>query len=56
VQVNHAEGVANRINPEVMRRLPARAIGGKRGTGERIGQPLSRDSTLIPPWVPDVVR
>ena len=45
VQVHHDEGVANRIDPEFMRRYPR---GYRRSVaGERIGQPLSRESTLI---------
>ena len=47
VQVHHDEGVANRIDP------PSHAPDAREGlgealTGERIGQPLSRESTLIP--------
>jgi hypothetical protein len=38
VQVHHDEGVANRIDPEGI---------GEALTGERTGQPLSRESTLI---------
>jgi hypothetical protein len=46
VQVHHDEGVANRIDPEscaVAREGISEAL-----TGERTGQPLSRESTLIP--------
>ena len=46
MQVNHDEGVANRIDPEscaVAREGISEAL-----TGERTGQPLSRESTLIP--------
>jgi len=45
VQVHHDEGVANRIDPESC--ADAREGIGEALTGERIGQPLSRDSTLI---------
>src|ERR1019366_9219829 len=45
VQVHHDEGVANRIGPESC--ADAREGIGEALTGERIGQPLSRDSTLI---------
>src|SRR5258708_36130134 len=45
VQVHHDEGVANRIDPESC--ADAREGIGEVLTGERIGQPLSRDSTLI---------
>ena len=46
MQVHHDEGVADRIDPES-------CAGSREGisealTGERIGQPLSRESTLIP--------
>jgi hypothetical protein len=46
VQVHHDEGVANRIDPESC----AVACEGisEALTGERTGQPLSRESTLIP--------
>ena len=44
MQVHHDEGVANRIDPEFTRRYPCI---GEALTGERIGQPLSRESTLI---------
>src|SRR5438132_13285667 len=45
-QVHHDEGVANRIDPESC----AAACEGisEALTGERTGQPLSRESTLIP--------
>ncbi len=46
MQVHHDEGVANRIDPEscaVAREGISEAL-----TGERTGQPLSRESTLIP--------
>src|SRR6266852_9434696 len=45
VQVHHDEGVANRIDPESC----AVACEGisEALTGERIGQPLSRESTLF---------
>src|SRR6202521_4852404 len=45
VQVHHDEGVANRIAPESC--ADGREGIGEALTGERIGQPLSRDSTLI---------
>src|SRR6476620_10983719 len=45
VQVHHDEGVANRIDPESC--ADAREGIGEAFTGERIGQPLSRESTLI---------
>src|SRR3984893_2645189 len=45
VQVHHDEGVANRIDPESC--ADAREGLGEALTGERIGQPLSRESTLI---------
>jgi hypothetical protein len=45
VQVHHDEGVANRIDPESC----AAACEGSREalTGDRTGQPLSRESTLF---------
>src|SRR5450759_2914345 len=45
VQVHHDEGVANRIDPESC--ADAREGIGEALTGERIGQPLSRESTFI---------
>jgi hypothetical protein len=45
VQVHHDEGVANRVDPESC--ADAREGIGEALTGERIGQPLSRESTLI---------
>jgi hypothetical protein len=45
VQVHHDEGVANRIDPESCAKT--REGIGEALTGERIGQPLSRESTLI---------
>src|SRR6266404_2387875 len=45
VQVHHDEGVANRIDPESC--ADTREGFGEALTGERIGQPLSRESTLI---------
>ena len=42
VQVHHDEGVANRIDCADTREGIGEAL-----TGERIGQPLSRESTLI---------
>jgi len=44
VQVHHDEGVANRIDPESC--ASTREGTGEALTGERIGQPLSRDRTL----------
>src|SRR5882762_8211940 len=46
VQVHHDEGVANRIDPESC--ADAREGIGEALTGERTGQPLSRESTLVP--------
>jgi hypothetical protein len=46
VQVHHDEGVANRIDPESC--AAAREGISEALTGERIGQPLSRDRKLIP--------
>ena len=46
MEVHHDEGVANRIDPEscaVAREGISEAL-----TGERTGQPLSRESTLLP--------
>jgi hypothetical protein len=51
VQVHHDEGVATRIDPESC--ADARESIGEALTGERIAQPLSRESTLFP--VADVV-
>jgi hypothetical protein len=45
VQVHHDEGVADRIDPESC--ASTREGIGEALTGERIGQPLSRESTLI---------
>ena len=45
VQVHHDEGIANRIDPESC--ADTREGIGEALTGERIGQPLSRESTLI---------
>ena len=45
MQVHHDEGVANRIDPKSC--ADAREGVGEALTGERIGQPLSRDSSLI---------
>jgi hypothetical protein len=52
VQVRHDEGVANRIDPESC--TDAREGIGEALTGEHIGQPLSREYTLI--LGADVVR
>jgi hypothetical protein len=46
VQVHHDEEVANRIDPESC--AGAREGIGEALTGERTGQPLSRESTLFP--------
>ena len=46
MQVHHDEGVANRIDPESC--ANTREGIGEALIGERIGQPLSRESTLIP--------
>ena len=46
MQVHHDEGVANRIDPKSC--ADSREGIGEALTGERIGQPLSRESTLIP--------
>ena len=45
MQVHHDEGVANRIDPESC--AAAREGFSEALTGERIGQPLSRESCLI---------
>ena len=45
MQVHHDEGVANRIDPESC--AVAREGIGEALTGERTGQPLSRESTLF---------
>ena len=46
MQVHHDEGVANRIDPESC--AAAREGNSEALTGEHTGQPLSRESTLIP--------
>jgi hypothetical protein len=46
VQVHHDEGVANRIDPESC--AVVREGNGEALTGDRTGQPLSRESTLLP--------
>ena len=46
MQVHHDEGVANHIDPESC--AVSREGNGEALTGERTGQPLSRESTLIP--------
>src|SRR5215467_5654667 len=46
VQVHHDEGIANRIDPESC--AAAREGNSEALTGERAGQPLSRESTLVP--------
>jgi hypothetical protein len=45
VQVHHDEGVANRIDPESCANI--REGIGEALTGERIGQPLSREKSPI---------
>src|SRR5713226_7503791 len=45
VQVHHDEGEANRIDPESC--ACGREAASEALTGERIGQPLSRESTLF---------
>ena len=46
MQVHHDEEVANRIDPESC--AGAREGIGEALTGDRTGQPLSRESTLFP--------
>ena len=46
MQVHHDEGIANRIDPESC--AAAREGNSEALTGERAGQPLSRESTLVP--------
>ena len=46
VQVHHDEEIANRIDPESC--AAAREGIGEALTGDRTGQPLSRESTLLP--------
>jgi hypothetical protein len=46
VQVHYGEGVANRIDPESC--AVAREGNSEALTGELTGQPLSRESSLIP--------
>ena len=46
MQVHYDEGVANRIDPESC--AAAREGISEALTGERTGQPLSRESTLFP--------
>jgi len=46
VQVHHDEGVATRIDPESC--AVAREGNSEALTGERTGQPLSRESPLVP--------
>ena len=45
MQVSHSEGVANHTGPESCGGI--REDAGEALTGERIGQPLSRESTLF---------
>ena len=52
VQVHYGEGVAIRIGPESC--VGTREGDGEASTGERIGQPLSRVSKIVPGA--DVVR
>jgi hypothetical protein len=46
VQVHCDEGVANRIGPEPC--VGIREDDGEASTGERIGQPLSRENLKVP--------
>ena len=46
MQVHHDEGIANRIDPESC--ADFREGIGEALTGERIGQPLSRESKIVP--------
>jgi hypothetical protein len=46
VQVHYDEGVATRIGPEPC--VVIREDGDEASVGERIGQPLSRERTIIP--------
>ena len=46
MQVHHDEGVANRIDPESC--ADTREGIGEALTGERIGQPLSREKSFDP--------
>ena len=46
MEVHHDEGVANRIDPESC--AASREGISEALTGERTGQPLSRESTLVP--------
>ena len=46
MQVHHGEGVAIHIDPESC--AAAREGNSEALTGERAGQPLSRESTLLP--------
>src|SRR5262252_10848674 len=46
VEVHHDEGVANHIDPESC--AAAREGNSEALTGECTGQPLSRESTLVP--------
>ena len=52
MQVSHSEGVANHTGPESCAGI--REDAGEALTGERIGQPLSRESLIFPD--DDVVR
>ena len=52
MQVSHSEGVANHTGPESCAGI--REDAGEALTGERIGQPLSRESLIFPDA--DVVR
>ena len=46
MQVHHGEGIAIHIAPELC--AAAREGNSEALTGERVGQPLSRESTLFP--------
>ena len=46
MQVHHEEGVATHLGPESCARI--REGEGEASAGERIGQPLSRERSIIP--------
>jgi hypothetical protein len=46
VQVSHSEGLANHTDPESCAGI--REEAGEALTGERIGQPSSRESLIVP--------
>jgi hypothetical protein len=45
VKVRHGEGLANHTDPESC--VAYREVGGEALTGERAGQPLSRETVLM---------